>query len=768
MKCSLRFTAFVLMAFALSAICGFAKTAKATSRRLVGKKFVAKRGKVGADLRQVRTWQPKLLAKKWVPLTKGARAGKKLSNRILARSKSALKLKCSLPGFRSRRVSINKKVYQRLQFPGAGRTTRVGYPELPVIKRLIQVPHGQKLLVKNVKSKTKVYSGYNVFPVQPMPEDPNRREHDHIGNFALPFMKSKKGYVNNSWQPSKLVRVGEQAIIRGQKVATVYISPVQYNAKTKKLRVHRDLSYDLAFSGKVNVALQKKCDKRFSAAFTGLMSRSLINFKAPKIASFVLKPIQSLGILNALKGCDYLIITADGFYDALAPFVAHKESKGLIVMRKKLSKLGYGATPTANQIRSYIKNFYFLKRPSPTYVLLVGDANLIPPHYKTNHPKDSELKLKMGTDLYYGCVDGNDKIPDIFVGRFPAKTVAQVNGMVQKSIAFENDIAKDAFWTRKLLMAAYFQDEDPTDGQAEREFLETVERIRSYYTGKKTEKGNGFSITRVYEATAGSPAAKTYRDGSNVPAGVPFSNNPQQAVINALNGNIGFTFHRDHGGSRNGPNGWTEGWCEPRFTTAEVANLNNTKAGVVFSINCRTGWFDGETDKDNGATSVDCLAEALMKRPSPRGAAAVIGSSRNSPSYPNNDLTLGLVEAAYPGIIPQGGSNPAHDVIYHLGPALVFAKNYVRLMWGGLGDINVVREYEMYNLFGDPDLQIRYRKPKWQTLVSVLHRPWLAKLKKRPLHASLKAIKIRPDKYKALPVIKFKKRKLQLPTPKKR
>ena len=714
----------------------------------------AARKKVKFDLRTRKSWKEKLLKKGWVPVVKGARKGKKVSSRVLSKSSKLVKMKCSVPGFRSRTLSIKGKVYQRLAFPGAGKTTKVGYPELPVIKRLVHVPRGQKLLIRNVKSKAKIFKGYSVYPVQPMPEDPNRRPHDHIGNFnAASFMKSKRAYVSSGWYPAKSVRVGEYAVIRGQRVATVYVCPVQYNAKAKKLRVHSDLSYDVAYAGKVNKALVKKSNKRYSPAFTGILTKSLINFKAPHVKEFVLKPAVSLAVLQAFKGCDYLIIAADALYDAISPLVTHKQSKGLIVQKKKVSSLGYGANPTAEQIRTFIKNFYLLKTPAPTYVLLVGDANLIPPHYKTDHPRNSELKLKMGTDLYYGCVDGGDKIPDIFVGRFPAKTAAEVNAMVQKTIDFENAIAVDASWTRKLLMAAYFQDEDPTDGRAEREFLETVERIRVYFTTQKTEKGFGFNQTRVYQATAGSPANKRYRDGSNVPAGIPFAANPQQAVINAFNGNIGFIFHRDHGGSRNGPNGWTEGWSEPRFTTAEVANLTNTKAGVVYSINCRTGWYDGETDKDTGATNVDCLAEALMKRSSPRGAAAVVGSSRNSPSYPNNDLTLGLVEAVYPGIIPQGAANPAHDVIYHLGPALVFAKNYVRLMWGGLGDTDVVREYEMYNLFGDPDLQIRYRKPAWQKLVAVLHRPWLTKLLKKKSHISLNAIKIKPAVYKQLPKI---------------
>src|SRR5205814_817154 len=106
-----------------------------------------------------------------------------------------------------------------------------------------------------------------------------------------------------------------------------------------------------------------------------------------------------------------LIISYASYMSAMQPLVDWKIRKGIAVDMVSVTTAG----GTATAIQSYIVNYY--NTHNLKYVLLVGDAAQVP-----------TLTASAGaSDPSYGFIIGNDSYPEVFVGRFSAESLADVN-----------------------------------------------------------------------------------------------------------------------------------------------------------------------------------------------------------------------------------------------------------------------------------------------------------------------------------------------------
>ncbi|MCK4822599.1 hypothetical protein KA005_42940 [bacterium] len=491
----------------------------------------------------------------------------------------------------------------------------------------------------------------------------------------------------------------------------IKVTPLQYNPVTKQLKVHFDIKWKVKYVGAAPLEEREKSEAAYTELFAPLYQRSIVNYRPPTQAQ-----INKWITWPWLWKIDYLIITHDEFYDSIKPLADAKKAKGLYVKIVKTSAIKPSG-PTADEITAYIKNVYKRTFPRLSYVLLVGDADFIPTHYKHTHPSTWENNKEVGTDLYYSTMDGpDDYLPDIAIGRLPADKPTEVTIMVKKILEYEKSRKSRDCWFNCVLHCAYFQDGN-LNGIADRWFLQTSEEIHEYL------RSIGLKCTTVYTATSGSPATKYYKDGvTPVPATVLFDGSTQ-AIINGIDHGVFIVTHRNHADSRNGPYGASDGWGDPPFVTGDVSNLaNNNEYPVFFSINCRSGWFDGETDKDGGTKKVDCLGEALLKKYN-AGSSGFIGSTRISYSGYNDALAKGLIDALWAGFdssYTELGAN-------HLGDVLNFAKIYMAELYGDpdpTSNKTVLIEFEEFNLLGDPEMLV---KPRWFILSPVLKFPKVLK-----------------------------------------
>ena len=379
--------------------------------------------------------------------------------------------------------------------------------------------------------------------------------------------------------------------------------------------------------------------------------------------------LNSAATLNGLEA-QYLIITHDNFEEAILPLAERKVEKGLDTKIITLSDIG---SNTAQGIFNYIRNCY-QSWNDLEYVLLVGDVEYIPTHYIHEHPYYTDTYT--ATDLYYGTMGsstiGNDIFQDIFVGRLPVKSSSEVDTIVNKILHFESSYDPSSSWMNDILCAAH----DETDSF----FEDTSEEIVNHL------EPMGFDITRVY--TGGSYTGTT------------------QDVINAINQDVFFINHRNHGNRL--------GWGHPSFNIYDIDDLDlNDHYPTMFSINCESGWFDH--------SSYDCFGEALLKEQN-KGLVGFIGASRVSYSGYNDMLDKGLIDSIWSGFIP--GYENMYGPAANLGKVLAYGKKYVYdeyylpggcdpYPWGA-SYTGTVRTFELFNLLGDPEFSfIDIQSPSW-------------------------------------------------------
>jgi len=358
---------------------------------------------------------------------------------------------------------------------------------------------------------------------------------------------------------------------------------------------------------------------------------------------------RRLGAELGLSGQDggreqtgYLIIVPDDFYSSILPLAAWKERKGLGVWVRRLSETG----STKEQIRAFIAGAYATWEPCPSYVLLVGAVNKIPAFITGGTP--------CVTDHSYACVDGDDYLADLYVGRLPAANVSELDCMVAKTVGYEmTPYVADTSWYHRALMVGTSYQEGGTPAVTA---LVTNRWLREYLLGR------GFNLvdTIFYPPTR-------------------YGRGP---VDTAVNRGVLFINGRGWGNS--------DGWGYPQFLINDVYGLaNNWMLPVVTSIYCGTGNFQRNP----------CFGEAWVRAgtpTNPKGAVAFWGSSYSGTSTRWNNC---MAYAIYRAVFDHGVQTCAQAM---------YAGKLAQLGNFPLpGDSFDLRLYfHVYNLLGDPSLEM--------------------------------------------------------------
>ena len=612
-------------------------------------------------------------------------------------------VRLDFPGVFVHEKKVDGVTYQRLSIPGRAVLTDVGKPELPIAGELIEVPFDVSLVPEIVAAESVVLKGwYHVYPAQPLPLE--------AGSKGEPFVLDSTTYLKNADYPAVLSVAADEdvGVIRGHRVASLKVNPIQYNPATGQVTVYSMIEVRLNYDHPAQI---RGVDRRIvSQAFEDLLKASVLNYKPPE--RFGQREEGGGGGEQEITGCDYLILTEDSFYyagDASNPIVKlvdWKQRKGLRVKVKKVSTIPGGNT--AASIQAYIKSVYDTWNPAPSYVLLVGDSDLLAPYPGASHPNPSMPRI--ATDLYYATVDGSDYFPDIHIGRLSADSKAQVTDIVDKILAYEKNPPVEAAFYDNVSLVGLFT--DAGGGREDFAWIGNMETIRNFLLGQ------GYNVERIYCADSGFPsnpvaqAPLQYQDGTGLPADLLHPNYAWNGDTNmiaaALNAGRFLATYRAHGH-------WDR-WSQPAFSNTDVGNLNqNDLTPVIFSFTCQTGWFDNETDDDlhgGRPAANDCYGEALLRRPR-AGTVAYMGMTRNSyPGY-NDFIVWGLHKAIWPSFVPNppwSAGNPAIPTVTpvslrRMGQLLSFAKMYMASAYAATADKRQI-EFEMGHLLGDPEMPI--------------------------------------------------------------
>ncbi len=356
----------------------------------------------------------------------------------------------------------------------------------------------------------------------------------------------------------------------------------------------------------------------------------------------------------------YLVIANDSFAAAAEPLVEWKNRRGIETVLVTLSEID--PTPSAAEIHDYIQTAYLTWDNPPDYVLLVGDAasggyGSFPTWYHEGNP----------TDHPYGELEGTDYLPEVIVGRIPTDSPSETAVAVMKVLEYERDCgAADQGWYERGLAVAGNYGATPPPVTPRLTTLRVREMKLDY----------GYSqVDTVYYPPVTSP--------------VPISN--------AINAGVGVVNYRGWGGST--------GWYYPSFYVADINALSNgTMLPIMTSCVCGTGNFDGYTDPAFG--------EAWIRAGSPtdlKGGPAFYGPSEFwTHTKWNNTVDGGFYEAMLLDEVDSFGQAA-------LAAELCLIDNFPQYASPDSLDEdrqNVDFYFNVYNILGDPELQLRTRTPE--------------------------------------------------------
>ncbi|MBN1970584.1 MAG: T9SS type A sorting domain-containing protein [Candidatus Delongbacteria bacterium] len=579
-----------------------------------------------------------------------------------------------------------------------------GKPAIPVKYFLLAAPADGNIDVSVEVKNSIVYDGFEFLPKQyPAPE---------IYNYKPIFLKDDETYTKNSFYPDKLYEISEKIIGRGIAFYQIKVYPVSYNPVTKKTELRSlNLSWKISGNFKIDKAI-------YSKNFMMNQLSLCLNGQA----------FNDLDILEnksreAEEG-NYLIITHDDFIQAAKKLAIWKNRLGYTSYIAKTSEIG----SSEDEIYDFIKNAYDTWTIAPEFVCIIGDVAksdgtiLVPTGYHSGHPANGDQYSSdhlTATDLYYGCVDGNDYRPDINVSRILCDSNSEADLYVEKVINYESSPPIESSFYQNVLNVCYFQDDDH-NGYADRRFCQTTEEIRDYTTNILNK-----TSTRVYYTHSNvNPTNWSMNYGSNgqpIPTELLRSNGflwngDYNDIITGLNNGSFLLTHRDHG--------YSGGWGDPEFNVGNVNQLSNgNKLPVVLSINCETGFFDNETSIGAGSINSNdgnYFVEAWMRH-SNGGAINYIGATRLSYSGQNDFYAEALYNAitGYQWANSQNSYGDDFDtfnsVNFNEGENQVsVANNYAKMYYltkGSYYDLYTKCLFEEFTCFGDPALKIWLDEP---------------------------------------------------------
>jgi len=505
-----------------------------------------------------------------------------------------------------------------------------GSPDLPKLTSTLIIPDLAGMNVRIISSR---YLDYPNMEIAPSKGNLLRT----VDPATVPYTYGEV-YQTNEFFPENLAGTRDPFIARDLRGQTVIVYPFQYNPVTKTLRVYHEITVELykASETGINPLVRKSSEIRLGEEWIHIYTKEFENFDA-----ITYTPLDEYGNL--------LIICHGPFMDAMQPYVNWKTSIGFPTEIVDVATIG----STATAIKDYIVDYYNTNGLS--FVLLVGDGPQI--------PTNTGSGLGGPSDNAYGYIEGNDHYQELFVGRFSAESVPQVETQVTRTLNYEQDpqLLTDDWYTSVIGIAS---DQGPgDDGEYDYEHVRNMQ-----------DDCLNFTYTWNPELFDGS-------QGGNDAPGNP---SPGQ-VSDAVNDGGSLILYTGHGSNTS--------WGTSGFNNNNVNNLvNMDKLPFIWSVACVNGNFQNLT----------CFAEAWLRATDngePTGAIAFLGSTINqswNPPMEGQDEMVDILVETYPTNTKRTFAGLSINGCFQMNDT-----------YGGAGEDMT----DTWTVFGDPTLYVRTDNP---------------------------------------------------------
>jgi len=390
-------------------------------------------------------------------------------------------------------------------------------------------------------------------------------------------------------------------------ICEILIRPVRYRPGSGNLILYTDLRLEIAYE-------TSGCDP----ASASIAAR---RFPKTRVWDARRRLTHDAPLTHLEEPIDYLIVTSSNLAPGFEPLLNWKMRKGLKVALVTIEEItcAYGGVDLAEKIRNCIADF---KRTCSTrWVLLGGDSEIIPARLAYVPVSDQPY---LPCDLYYADLDGSwngdgdllwgevaddsvDMYSDVYVGRAPVSTQADVEVFVEKVLTYEGcqggtDFAESLLFVGEVLWGDPANPEDPdfTDGGRSKDLLDSlclpdaIEPIKLYET-----RGNLNRSALLAWLECG---------------------------VNLIN----LVCHGTYGSLSIG---------DDFLTAGDFESLTNApRYGLLYATSCHAGGFD----------QADCIGEAWVLSSS--GGGFFLGNSRygfNLPGYPGEGPSDRLDQAFF-------------------------------------------------------------------------------------------------------------------------
>ncbi len=461
--------------------------------------------------------------------------------------------------------------FHTIDVQNSGHLPQVGRPNLPSLGLMLGVPpQTDTAWVETLEQMDGILvRNMNLIPVQA----PQLEASDQP-----PFAYDAAYYAQDIWYPEgqedldspKNLNTAALATWRNHKVVRINLLPARFNPGLKQLEVARRMVVTIGYANLVN---EQETIKQGEATFAPTYDRAIANY-------YEMADARELEVTP--PPVRYLAVVHDPLLAAVQPLLDLKEAEGLPVEVIKLSTIEGRSWDKLEKIKAAIMQRY--DKYGIEYVLLVGDEEDLPLKHWVDEPSDA----------WYGCLKGDDPLPEVAVGRISGKTPEEVALHVAKIL--NHDTQGDEQWRRRVLLVAHEQD-------APRKYTGCLDSIR-----RRRYQAPAVEFIQLYGA-----------DGAT-----------NEQLREQVNQGVGIINYRGHGTETN----WHE-WNGENFDLLETPLENGDRLPVVFSVACLNMAIDG---------SEQTLAEQWVQHPT-GGAVAFLGSTRPSYTTPNHDFDRHLFRA---------------------------------------------------------------------------------------------------------------------------
>ncbi|MBN1424892.1 Gingipain R, partial [Candidatus Fermentibacteria bacterium] len=550
-------------------------------------------------------------------------------------------------------VDTGRGPFTAIGMPGLSYTTRIGEPKLPVSRRVFSAPLGSEVIATVVRSaRQEAFLADHGFASPVMPAQPSLSKSQRPED--VPFEFNEASYAVQGYGDRPLVSVEELGIMRGMRLFALAVEPVRYDPSRHSVEVYHTLEISVAFRGGDLAATRELRRASSSPYYESLYYNAVLNYAPQKGRDDLTQyPIG------------YIIVANPMFQAQLQPFIEWKTQQGFQVFEGYVGDPGVGSTTAT--IKNYIQGIYNAQNPKPTFVLFVGDVDQVP---AWSGNTGSHV-----TDVHYVRLVGTDYMPEMYFGRFSARTTAELQPQIDKTLEYERyEMPDPSFLGEAVMISGVDANYAPTYGNGQINYGTT------YYFNA----AHGiYSHTYLYPASGSSAAA----------------------IVNDVSNGVGYANYTAHGSQTS--------WSNPSFTITNINNLQNaSQYPTVVGNCCLTNAFD----------TGNCFGEAWLRAEN-KGAIGYIGGTNST--YWDEDFWWGVGAggiSANPTYETHGPG--AYDGMFHDHGELFpqwYTTQYGFIMAGNLavvqgGSSRINYYWEIYSLMGDPSLATYFAVPSANTV----------------------------------------------------